>query len=188
MKTSDRKIPEGATRDLLVAAAAAAFNRSGFHGTDTNRIAREAGFAPQTFYRHFPDKLAIFLAVYEDWERQGAAGTNRAAREPDPDAAIADAIIAHHCAWAGFRRSLRLLASENEAVRAVRNAGRMRQITALRRTPAQAASDATLLAALLVIERLADAVADGEWADFGVTAEDARAQMVAAVRKARAPG
>ena len=55
------------TRDALLEAAARIFNSAGYHGTDSNRIAREAGYAPGTFYVHFADKLAIFLEVYEGW-------------------------------------------------------------------------------------------------------------------------
>src|SRR5258708_37753810 len=55
------------TRHALIEAAARIFNSDGYHGTDSNRIAREAGYAPGTFYVHFADKLAIFLAVYENW-------------------------------------------------------------------------------------------------------------------------
>src|SRR5271163_1173001 len=55
------------TRDALLEAAARIFNSAGYHGTDSNRIAREAGYAPGTFYIHFADKLAIFLEVYENW-------------------------------------------------------------------------------------------------------------------------
>ena len=43
----------GATRERLIRAALRAFGRGGFQGTDSNRIARAAGFAPQTFYRWF---------------------------------------------------------------------------------------------------------------------------------------
>ena len=93
-------------------AAAAAFNAHGFHGTDTNKIARAAGFAPQTFYRHFEDKLAIFIAVYEAWQESERTAVRAAAREPDPDAAIARTSVQHHRNWRGFRRSLRLLALE----------------------------------------------------------------------------
>ncbi len=185
MPAAARKPVEASTRDRLVAAAATAFNAEGFHGTDTNRIARAAGFAPQTFYRHFTDKLDVFLAVYDAWERAGADAANAAARAVDPDLAIARAIIAHHRAWAGFRRSLRLLAIEDVRVRATRNAGRARQMAALRRTPAAHETDAHLLACLLVIERLADAIADDEWSDFGVGAKAAEAELVAAVRASR---
>src|SRR5262245_38634771 len=56
-----------ATRARLVAVAARTFNRDGYHGTDSNRLARAAGYAPGTFYKHFPDKRAIFVAAYESW-------------------------------------------------------------------------------------------------------------------------
>src|SRR5476651_1495739 len=55
------------SRRALVEAAATLFNSVGYNGTDSNRIARAAGYAPGTFYAHFPDKLAIFLAVYDGW-------------------------------------------------------------------------------------------------------------------------
>ena len=32
-------------------------------------IAREAGYAPASFYKHFDDKTAILLAVYENYVR-----------------------------------------------------------------------------------------------------------------------
>lgn len=58
------------TRAKLIGAAVKEFNQRGYFGTDTNKIARRAGFAPQTFYRWFRDKTEIFLAVYRLWEEQ----------------------------------------------------------------------------------------------------------------------
>ena len=58
------------TRKRLVAAAAQVFNRSGYHGTDSNRLARAAGYSPGTFYKHFADKREIFLAVFQEWVDQ----------------------------------------------------------------------------------------------------------------------
>ena len=55
------------TRERLVASAAELFNTVGYHGTDSNRIARNAGYTPGVFYKHFKDKCEIFLAVYEGW-------------------------------------------------------------------------------------------------------------------------
>jgi AcrR family transcriptional regulator len=49
------KLEPPSTSNDLIAAAAAEFNEFGFSGTDTNRIARRAGYAPQTFYRWFKD-------------------------------------------------------------------------------------------------------------------------------------
>jgi AcrR family transcriptional regulator len=186
MSLAARKPEDASTRERLVAAAAAAFNGAGFHGTDTNRIARAAGFAPQTFYRHFEDKSAIFLAVYQAWEASQAAAVRDAAKGRDPARSVAEAVIAHHRAWVGFRRSLRLLAIEDARVRAARTEGRLRQLAALRAASVSARPESGLIADLLCIERLADAIAEGEWRDLGVSEEEARGELVAAVRRARA--
>jgi AcrR family transcriptional regulator len=53
----------GDGRSVLIAAARLEFEEFGFEGTNSNAIARRAGYAPQTFYRHFEDKREIFLAV-----------------------------------------------------------------------------------------------------------------------------
>ncbi len=73
------------TRDRLVAAAARAFNRAGYHGTDSNRIARAAGYAPATFYKHFADKRAIFVAATR--AQQAADYLVRLLQPPDRETA-----------------------------------------------------------------------------------------------------
>lgn len=174
------------TRDRLIAAAAEAFNAHGFHGTDTNKIARAAGFAPQTFYRHFTDKLAVFVAVYEAWQESERTAIRAAAREADPDAAIARASVAHHRDWRGFRRSLRLLAVEEPRIRAARAQSRERQLADLAKAPGnRGRAKADLAAALLKVERVCDALADDELADLGLTGEAAEALAVQAVREVR---
>src|SRR5580692_1296371 len=98
-----------ATAVALLDAAEAEFNVRGFEGTDTNRIARAAGFAPQTFYRHFEDKRAVFLAVYERWWKGESAALEKAADagEPPSGEAAARIALAFHTKWRGFRRALR---------------------------------------------------------------------------------
>ena len=71
-QTRPKQVRSG-TAEKLLYAAAAEFNEHGFAGTDTNRIARRAGFAPQTFYRWYEDKIEIFIRVYEYWEGLEAA-------------------------------------------------------------------------------------------------------------------
>jgi AcrR family transcriptional regulator len=56
-----------ATRRALIDAAAAIFRREGYFATDSNAIARAAGYAPGSFYNHFADKTAILLAVYDHY-------------------------------------------------------------------------------------------------------------------------
>src|SRR5258708_16055725 len=58
------------TPQLLLRAALAEFTQRGFARTDTNRIARRAGFAPQTFYRWYTDKTDIFVQLYQPWVAQ----------------------------------------------------------------------------------------------------------------------
>jgi AcrR family transcriptional regulator len=174
------------THERLIQAAAEAFNAHGFHGTDTNKIAKAAGFAPQTFYRHFADKLAVFIAVYEAWQDSERLAVRAAASAPDPDAAIALASVAHHRDWRGFRRSLRLLALEEPRIRATRARSRERQLADLTKAPGnRGRSKADLAAALLKVERVCDALADDELADLGLSGAEADALAVQAVREAR---
>lgn len=174
------------TRQKLIEAAAEAFNENGFFGTDTNRIARAAGFAPQTFYRHFEDKLAVFIAVYDDWRASEKAAVRLAARAADPDLAIAQASLDHHRRWRGFRRSLRLLAIEEPRVRAARAASRREQLADLAKAPGNRGRElADLTAALLKVERICDAVADEELADLGLSDTEALGLAIEAIKDAR---
>jgi AcrR family transcriptional regulator len=175
-----------ATCDALVEAAARAFNGDGYHGTDTNKIARAAGFAPQTFYRHFRDKMDVFLAVYERWQVDEREAIARAAKERAAEAGIVKALLDHHLRYRVFRRSLRWLAVEDPEARKARAFSRERQLTDLARLAAnQGRSRAALLAALLTVERLCDAAADGELADSGLDDEAVFAVVLDAVRGCR---
>ncbi len=167
-KPRNARDPED-TRARLLAAASAEFNTKGFHGTDTNRIARRAGFAPQTFYRHFEDKIAVFLAVYDGWWRAESAALRELFGTGKPEANSAARIaIAFHTRWRVFRRSLRHLAIEDKRVRAARAAARKEQIAQLRQSSGSRTKAARMFAALLGAERICDAVADGEFTDLGI--------------------
>jgi AcrR family transcriptional regulator len=173
------------TEAALLDAAEAEFNARGFEGTDTNRIARAAGFAPQTFYRHFEDKRAIFLAVYERWWKGEVAALEKPAKKrPENAETAAHIALAFHTKWRGFRRSLRHLAIVDAKVRAARTAARRAQIDRIRAFANPGArSDAALLAALLKAERLCDAAAEGELADLGLSPAAARALVAAAMKE-----
>jgi AcrR family transcriptional regulator len=170
-----------ATAEALLDAAEREFNTRGFDGTDTNRIARAAGYAPQTFYRHFDDKRAVFLAVYERWWKgeSGALAAAAADGRPPSGEDAARIALAFHTKWRGFRRALRHLAIVDPKVRAARTAARRAQIARIRSYGAR--SDRELSAALLKAERLCDAAAEGELADLGLTADEIRALVVDAV-------
>ena len=172
------------TAEKLVEAALAEFNARGFGGTDTNKIARRAGFAPQTFYRWFPDKTAIFLAAYRRWENQemnaiqSLRGTKSAAKR------IVGAIVAHHRAHLGFRRSLRLLAYENNAVRKARAESRRRQLAQLRTWMGTGGpGDGEAILILLQMERLSDAIAESEIDDLGIDHTTATKELLKLVMR-----
>jgi AcrR family transcriptional regulator len=178
------------TRQRLVAAAAEEFNRVGFRGTDSNRIARAAGYAPGTFYKHFADKRAILLAAYESWvtvEWAAIADAVRAGGSDDGLAArLADMTVALHRRWRGLRGSLRALVAEDEEARAFYREQRRRQLEMLsglrggrRSSVARRERDAVLL---YTLERVCDAIADGELRDLGLSVEATVERLRALIR------
>lgn len=174
------------TREKLARAALAEFNAHGFDGTDTNKIARRAGFAPQTFYRWFADKTEIFLFVYRRWEEEEGALIAELRKKRTPAAEMADAIVAHHRATLRFRRSLRQRSVESDEVRAARAQSRRRQIARiLEWNPKSTSTPEALAPILLQSERLCDALAEGEFKDMGVDEEAARHELATLLKRLR---
>ena len=168
------------TRRALIETAARIFNSAGYHGTDSNRIAREAGYAPGTFYVHFADKPAIFLEVYETWVSAEWSSIEEILKSGGPARTIRNrlsrAVLEHHRKWRTFRASLRALSATDARVHAARVASRDRQIETMtrliraRNTPVP--SRARMLAQLLYAEGLCDAVAEGDAKSLGVRDEE----------------
>jgi AcrR family transcriptional regulator len=163
----------------LVASAAKEFNRVGYRGTDSNRLARAAGYAPGTFYLHFPDKRDAFLAAYEAWVTAEWASIAKIMRQGGSRAALAerlvDAVLALHRRWRGLRGSLRALVAEDATARTFYRRQRRRQLELLATLDRRAGSaphsrekDAVLL---YTLERVCDAVADGELRELGLAVE-----------------
>jgi len=178
-----------ATSEKLLQAAAKEFNEHGFGGTDSNKIARRAGFAPQTFYRWYEDKVDIFIKTYERWQREEFNTLNQLLAERASDIRLARAVVAHHEAHLLFRRSLRQLSVENPAVRAARARARLNQIGYIKRLSPNVGRDHAWLATMLFqTERLADALAEGEFGDMGLNeraGEEALAGLIRELRAAR---
>ena len=176
-----RRPARGGGYDALVVAARLEFEEQGYAGTNTNAIARRAGYAPQTFYRHFPDKRAIFIAIYDRWAQEEERALADAVSPED----IAAALIAHHQRHRIFRRSLRMLTVEDDEVGYARAQVRLTQIAAMRtRSAAFAAIDvADQVATLLTIERICDAAADGELERLGVSEAETKALVAQMVNK-----
>jgi AcrR family transcriptional regulator len=160
-------VAPGDTKEKLTDAATREFKAHGYAGTDTNRIAARAGFAPQTFYRHFKDKLEIFLTIYRRWEDEEAAVVASLVEKRAGARALAEAIVAHHRAYLLFRRSLRQLSIENPQVRKARAQSRLRQMENTIALTGRGTVE-TLAPILFQAERLADAIAEGEFDDVGL--------------------
>jgi AcrR family transcriptional regulator len=165
-----------ASRRALVDAAAQIFNSVGYYGTDTNRIAIAAGYTPGTFYTHFEDKRAIFLEVYRRWLDEEIAAV-AAVLESDDGAKrmrLARVVLEHHRKWRTFRASLRALYATDEVVHQARLAQRRRQLELglEQRGRSGRQARAELLSIMLILEALADSIADGDVEALGVKEAD----------------
>ena len=156
------------TRDKLIAAAARVFNEVGYWGTDTNRLARAAGYAPATLYKHFSDKREIFLAAYRllvaiEWEEIRSVLADPGTTELDR---VAQVILKHHRRRIGLRHSLRVLAVTDPVVRNRRREGQRRQLEFMADLIEQALgtrpTPERCFLAMLAVERTCDAIADGD--------------------------
>ncbi|HWZ97897.1 MAG TPA: TetR/AcrR family transcriptional regulator [Candidatus Dormibacteraeota bacterium] len=165
------------TRDRLVAAAAILFNRAGYHGTDSNRIAKAAGYSTGVFYKHFKDKREIFLAAYETWVASQwkevekvlfAGGSNR-----DIARQLVALSIDFHTRWRGLRSSLRELVFSDATVRRFYRKQRKRQLDLMaelrkkRQTPSHRREEDVIH--LYTTERTYDAIAQGELRELGLS-------------------
>lgn len=178
---------EAETSERLLRAAREEFALHGFDGTDSNKIARRAGFAPQTFYRWYRDKTAIFIAAYGRWQAEESAQLARLIVEKASTKRLADAIVEHHRAHLLFRRSLRQLAAQEAVVRRARAESRLRLLLALARLLGRDARRVRSADAvrLLQVERLADAIAEGELRDMGLDEASARGSLSALLNELR---
>lgn len=170
------------TSALLLRAALAEFDRRGFAGTDSNKIARRAGFAPQTFYRWFEDKTDIFIHVYRSWIADEVKAVAALNASNAPAARLVETCVDHHRAHLRFRRDLKQLSLEHPKIRAARADSRRQQIELIQgwRTQ-QPLAAADIAVALLELERLADALAEDEFADMQVGDTAARDALAAII-------
>jgi AcrR family transcriptional regulator len=164
------------TRARLVDTAGEIFNRVGYHGTDSNQIAKEAGYATGTFYKHFKDKREAFLAVYEAWvtSEWSAVDTELSSgRNPEETARrLVKLSIDFHTRWRGLRASLIELVFTDEEVRRFYRSQRRRQLDVIAQLrhrlgipPGRREDDAILL---FTTERTYDAIGQGELQALGL--------------------
>lgn len=155
------------TRRRLIAAAGVVLNRDGYDGTDTNRIAREAGYSPGTFYKHFKDKKEAFITVYAEWVAEEWRNVERilgeGARTRETARQLIASVLDLHRRWRGLRRTLRALASSDPDVRRAYFAQRSSQLDAMARLRVGSRDNREADAMFLYqLERTADALADDE--------------------------
>jgi AcrR family transcriptional regulator len=163
-------------------------NRDGYDGTDTNRIAREAGYSPGTFYKHFTDKKEVFVSAYKEWVAEEWRTIEHLLEKNERvDGAARDlvtAVLDLHRRWRGLRRALRVLASTDSDVRRAYLAQRSEQLDTMARLRFTRQSVREADAMLLYqLERTADAIADDESEALGLDRDVLIAQLVEAVVK-----
>jgi AcrR family transcriptional regulator len=186
-----RRGSPGQTRERLIAAAAKLFNRVGYHGTDSNRIAREAGYSPGVFYKHFADKREIFLAAYKTWvvsEWKSVEDELSSGRTPEATARRLVALnVDFHTRWRGLRASLMELVFTDAKVKRFYREQRKRQLVLMATirsrigAPRQRREEDAIH--LFTMERTGDAIAQGELRDLGL---DREVVIEALVRKVAA--
>ncbi len=54
-------------RNYIVEMALPLFLEHGFKGTSIDLVVKKSGVSKPTVYNHFPDKIALMLAVVENW-------------------------------------------------------------------------------------------------------------------------
>jgi len=174
------------TRERLLETGAKVFNWVGYHGTDSNQIAQQAGYAAGTFYKHFKDKKELFLAVYERWvtsEWKAVSEAIQAGGSPGNLArTLVELSIDFHTKAYGLRSSLQVLVSSDPDVRRFYRQQRRRQLDTMarirkeiglpRRTPEQDSIH------LYLTERVFDAIASGEIASLGLDREVVVTEMI----------
>jgi AcrR family transcriptional regulator len=70
------------TRDRLLEAARDLFTTQGYHATTTPVLAKHAGVAEGTIYRHFPSKQALLNAAFQDVQTWGTKGIREVSEGP----------------------------------------------------------------------------------------------------------
>ena len=177
-------------------AAASQFNRCGYHGTDSNIIAKEAGYATGTFYKHFRDKREIFLAAYErwlvaEWKEIGDELSHMQNRK-ETARRLVELSIKSHTEWRGLRASLMELVFSDAEARRFFRAQRRRQLDLIAELriryglPARAREQDAIH--LYMTERVFDAIGQGEIQSLGLERDKVVDSMIERVHALLEPG
>ncbi len=91
MRTVD-PAKHAAKRASIVDAAAGCFAEKGFERTTTADICRAAGISSGSLFHYFPNKRAVFTAIFTDDAVETAGRLETAAKADDPWAALLDVV------------------------------------------------------------------------------------------------
>jgi AcrR family transcriptional regulator len=91
MRTVD-PAKHAAKRHAIVDAAAGCFAEKGFERTTTADICRAAGISSGSLFHYFPNKRAVFTAIFEEDARDTAERLAAAAEAADPWTALLDVV------------------------------------------------------------------------------------------------
>jgi AcrR family transcriptional regulator len=174
------------TRARLIQTAAQTFNEVPYWETDSNQIAKAAGYSTGTFYRHFKDKREIFIAAYREWvAEEWASIESQVAPGQTPGESIdraADALIEHHRRWRVFRGNLRALVTYDEELRELTHTLRretLEKMSMLRNRqgpPSERSLESDAIHAMM-FERVCDGIADGDFKSLGCSVDVAQAEF-----------
>ena len=189
MESKLRRRDPAHTRRSLKIAARNLFNTEGYFATDSNRIARAAGFAPGSFYRHFTDKLEIFIEVYRDWHWEHMQELERAlsltADNTEISIQMSEIILHFYGQWKIFRASIRMIELTVPQLSAFKNQRRVELVDLLvlqrKKLLLAPRSRNDLVTFILVLECLADAHLDGEYTLAGLSDEASKEELAALI-------
>lgn len=180
------------TRARLIHTAAQIFNQVPYWETDSNQIAKAAGYSTGTFYRHFKDKSEIFIAAYREFvSEEWASIESQVAPGQTPGESIdraADALIEHHRRWRVFRGNLRALVTYDEELRDLTQTLRRETLEKMsilrsRQGPSGRRSLESDAIHAMMFERVCDAIADGDFVSLGCSVEVAQAEFRSMMRQ-----
>jgi AcrR family transcriptional regulator len=154
--------PQSAPRDRTLS--------HGSSGTDSNSIAKAAGYATGTFYKHFRDKRDIFLAAYERWVaaewKEIGDELSRMQNAETTARLLVDLSVKFHTEWRGLRASLMELVFSDPEARKFFRAQRYRQLAFIVELRSRFALPARTREQdaihLYMTERVFDAIGQGE--------------------------
>jgi AcrR family transcriptional regulator len=169
---------------MLLHAAGAEFVEYGYANTSTHRIAKRAGFAPQTFYRWFTDKLEIFVKVMLAWADAELTTLETMLTEQAGSAQIAEVWVQSHRSFILFKRGVRQLAQETPEIRQARADSRRAQIQRAKHWRPQL-TDEEIATLLIGIETLCEVLAEDEFDDLHLTGKLAYAELAAMIDRLR---